>query len=154
MASVGIRVVHPSQPEVSALLDLHIHAARTGTAEGFSFALDHAALAVPTITLFGAYDAETLIAIGALRELGNRELEIKSMRVAPGHVGKGYGRMMLDWLIAEAKRRGAVTLRLETGVTPDYTPANALYASAGFVTTGPFDQYSVSDHNRFYALTL
>jgi putative acetyltransferase len=151
---VDIRKVHPSQPEVSALLDLHIHAARTGTKAGYSFALDHSALAAPAITLFGAYEGETLVAMGALSELGGGELEIKSMRAAPGHVGKGYGRLMLDWLIAEARRRGAATLRLETGVTPDYIPANALYSSAGFVPTGPFAQYSVSDHNRFYALTL
>jgi len=151
---IEIRIVQPSQPEVSALLDLHLHAARTGTKAGFSFALDHSALAVPSVTLFGAYAGDVLVAMGALSELGGGELEVKSMRAAPGFVGKGYGRMMIDWLIAEARRRGASMLRLETGVTPDYIPANQLYSSAGFVPTGPFADYRESDHNRFYALTL
>ncbi|QPD00116.1 MULTISPECIES: GNAT family N-acetyltransferase [Qipengyuania] len=151
---VSIRTVHPSQPEVSALLDLHLHAARTGTKAGYSFALDHSALAKPGITLFGVYAGDELVALGALSELGNDELEVKSMRVAPGNVGKGYGRLILDHLIAEARKRGAVTMRLETGTTPDYVPANGLYSSAGFIPTGPFAQYAASDHNRFYALTL
>ncbi|MEZ5682334.1 MAG: GNAT family N-acetyltransferase [Erythrobacter sp.] len=151
---VEIRTVHPSQSEVSALLDLHIHAARTGTKAGYSFALDHSALAQPGIALFGVYEADRLVAIGALSDLGGGEVEVKSMRVDPAELGKGFGRAMLDWLIAEARRRGASMVRLETGTTETYIPANSLYSSAGFIETGPFTDYRESDHNRFYALTL
>ena len=149
-----IRKVHPSQPDVAALLEFHLQVARAVTPEGLSFALDQSALAQPGIALFGIFVTDRLVAIGALSELGADEVEVKSMRVDPGETGKGYGRAMLDYLIAEARRRGASTVRLETGKTDTYIPANALYSSAGFVETGPFADYRESDFNRFYALEL
>lgn len=149
-----VRKVHPSQTEVAALLEFHLQSARSVTPEGFSFALDHSALSKPGIAMFGIYASDRLVAIGALSELGMGEVELKSMRVDPQEVGKGYGRMMLDHLIAEARRDGASRVRLETGTTEMYVPANSLYSSAGFVETGPFADYRASDFNRFYALEL
>ena len=153
-APLVFRVVDPDQADVSALLDLHVRAARTAEYGKFAFALDHSQLKAAGITLYGAYDGSKLQVIGALKDLGNDELEVKSMRVSPDAAGRGYGRAMLDHLVAQARSSGARLLRLETGTTAQYDPANRLYATAGFVPTGAFGDYRPSDFNRFYALEL
>jgi putative acetyltransferase len=43
---------------------------------------------------------------------------------------------------------------LETGTTPGFAAARALYESAGFVATGPFGDYPETGDNCFYARTL
>jgi putative acetyltransferase len=43
---------------------------------------------------------------------------------------------------------------LETGTTPGFAAARALYESAGFAPTGPFGGYPQTEDNTFYSLAL
>jgi putative acetyltransferase len=61
---------------------------------------------------------------------------------------------MLDHLIAVARARGFGCLSLETGVQQAFAPARSLYASAGFITCGPFGDYGPSPNSTFMSLAL
>ena len=51
---------------------------------------------------------------GALKELTTRHGEIKSMRTAPAHRGRGVATVMLEHILEEAERRGYDRVSLET----------------------------------------
>lgn len=76
------------------------------------------------------------------------------MRVAPGFLGRGIGRALLNHVIAEAQRRDYDRISLETGTTPPYQPAVALYCSAGFRSCEAFADYQPSRHNQFFMRDL
>ena len=58
------------------------------------------------------------------------EAEVLTLAVAASARGRGIGRLLLDSVAAEARRRGACKVTLE--VRPDNQVARALYDSAGF----------------------
>lgn len=64
-------------------------------------------------------------------------------------LGRGIGRAILEHLVAEARARGLTSLWLETGSTPAFVPALALYESAGFAYCGPFEGYVEDPFSRF-----
>ena len=57
-------------------------------------------------------------------------------------------------VIDTARERGYRRVLLETGTTPGFAAARALYESAGFVPTGPFGGYPETGDNCFYARAL
>lgn len=61
---------------------------------------------------------------------------------------------MLAHLLGVTVSRGVRRVSLETGTTPAFAPARALYASAGFVACGPFGDYQPSEANCFMTLAL
>jgi putative acetyltransferase len=95
----------------------------------------------PDVTFFSAWAGDELAGCGALKELDNTHGEIKSMRVAPGHVGKGVGKAILRHLLAEARQRGYARVSLETGAIPELLPARRLYEVHGFIRCAPFADY-------------
>ncbi|MHB1472012.1 MAG: ribosomal protein S18-alanine N-acetyltransferase [Dermatophilaceae bacterium] len=64
---------------------------------------------------------------------GGEVADVMTIAVAPGAQGKGLGTVLMDWLIAEARRGGAEHLMLE--VRADNVAAQWLYSKAGFVVT-------------------
>ncbi|WP_128893391.1 GNAT family N-acetyltransferase [Erythrobacter sp. HKB08] len=98
----------------------------------------------PDVTFFSAWDGATLAAVGALKELGNRRGELKSMRAAPEYRGKGAGKAILLALLDEARRREYDWIGLETGRPEPFRPAHELYRKHGFAECEPFGDY-VSD---------
>lgn len=106
------------------------------------------------VTFFSAWDADELAGCGALKELDSAHGEIKSMRAAPGHVGKGVGKAILRHLLAEARRRGYTRVSLETGTIPELLPARRLYESHGFVRCGPFGDYPDDPASLFMTRTV
>ncbi|MHB8297072.1 MAG: ribosomal protein S18-alanine N-acetyltransferase [Dermatophilaceae bacterium] len=64
---------------------------------------------------------------------GGEVADVMTIAVAPGAQGKGLGTVLMDWLIAEARRGGAEHLMLE--VRADNVAAQRLYSKAGFVVT-------------------
>ena len=95
-----------------------------------------------------------LLGIGAIKQLGPRDAEIKSMHTAEAARGRGIERALLTHLIEVARSRGCRMVSLETGTTAAFAPARALYASAGFVACGPFADYQPSEHNIFMRMDL
>jgi putative acetyltransferase len=76
------------------------------------------------------------------------------MHTAEAARGRGIGRAMLAYLLEVARSCGFRQVSLETGTTPAFAPARALYASAGFVPCGPFSDYQPSQDNCFMTLAL
>lgn len=142
------------QPDVQALLALHVAAMHAHSPPEACHVLPGSALAHPSITFFTARDDSRLQGFGALKALGNNEGEIKSMRTDPAALGNGVGKAILTAITAEARARSYDRLLLETGTTPDFAAALRLYDRAGFVQTGPFGGYPASDFTRFLRLDL
>jgi putative acetyltransferase len=149
-----VRRGDPAEPAIAALLATHLADQRAGTPAGFSFALDAARLAAPDITLFAAWHGDALAAVGALKRLDDGTGEVKSMRAAPAYRGRGAGRAILAAIVATARDQGLTRLYLETGTTPAYDAALALYRRAGFAPCAAFADYQPSPHNQFLALAL
>lgn len=149
-----VRRGDPAEPAVAALLAAHVADQRAGTPAGFSFALDAARLAAPDVALFAAWDEDALAAVGALKRLDAASGEVKSMRAADAYRGRGAGHAILAAIVAEARALGLARLYLETGTTPAYDPALALYRRAGFAPCAAFADYRPSPHNQFLMLAL
>lgn len=101
-------------------------------------------LRAPDVSFYAAWVGDELAAVGALKELGDGCGELKSMRAAPAHRGKGAGEAILLHLLAEAQRRGYHWLGLETGRPGPFLPAKNLYLKHGFAECPAFGNY-VSD---------
>lgn len=141
-----------SGPEVQALLEEHLQNMRALSPPESVHALDLTALRRPEVTFWTAWDRQTLVGCGALKELDPRHGEIKSMRTAVAYRRAGVGRAMLEHLMAEARRRGYLRLSLETGTMEGFAPARRLYERYGFRRCPPFASYT--DDPNSVCLTL
>lgn len=148
-----IRNDEPTAPYVADLLTHHLRELQ-GAMAGHAFALDATGLSAANVTFWTAWDNDTLLGFGALKQLDDAHGEVKSMRAAPAALGKGVGRAMLAHIIGEARRRGYIRLSLETGTATLHAPAISLYRSAGFVACDAFGDYKPSPHNQFFCLDL
>ena len=150
-------VIAPDDPradDVSALLAAHHAFANANTPPEHIHALDVSGLLDPAISFFTfRVDGEAL-AIGALKRLDADHAELKSMHTAAAARGRGIGRAMVEHLVGVARAAGFRRVSLETGTSPAFEPAHALYASAGFVPCEPFAGYSPSPSNTFMTLSL
>lgn len=108
----------------------------------------------PSVTFWSAWIDAEIAGCGALKRLGDRQGEIKSMRVADGFLGRGVGRAILEHIMAEARALGLESLWLETGSGSVFEPATKLYESAGFVPCGPFGNYIDDPFSRFMTINL
>lgn len=151
---VEIKLADLGDPRVLELLSEHLAGMRASSPPEAVFALDLEGLRRPELRLWTAWEGDTVVACGALRALADDAGEIKSMRTAAAHLGRGFGRAMLQHLLGEARRRGYRAVFLETGSGPAFAAAQGLYASAGFEACGPFPPYAASAFNRFFRLTL
>ena len=143
-----------TRPAVVALVELHLRAAFDNSPPDAVFALDVSGLRDPAVTLWTAWEDETLLGMGALKQLDADHGELKSMRTAPEQVRRGVAAAMLDHLIAEARARGYRQVSLETGSNEPFAPARALYERAGFLPCGPFADYEDMTFSRYYTLAL
>jgi putative acetyltransferase len=144
----------PREPDVQALLDRHLEFALGQTPPEHSFALDRDGLLDPAIDFFSYRKGGRLLGIGALRRIGPDHAEIKSMHTAAAARGRGVARAILAHLLAVARSQGVRRVSLETGTTPGFAAARALYRSAGFVPCGPFAGYRPSQDNMFMTMNL
>lgn len=140
--------------EIANFLQEHLDEMHAITPPESTHALDLDALRLPNITFWSAWVGDELLGCGALKELDESTGEIKSMRTAKAHRGKGIASQMLEHLIQAAKRRSYQYLYLETGVLPEFLPARALYIKYGFEYCGPFEQYVADPNSVFMSKTL
>jgi putative acetyltransferase len=141
-------------PQVLDLLRLHLDGMHESSPPGTVFALDVSGLRRPDITFLGAWDDDTLLGFGALRQLSPAHGEIKSMRTAPDHLRRGVATAILEALLDLARASGCRRVSLETGTGPAFEPALQLYRRSGFVNGEPFGDYVPSDFNQFLHLSL
>lgn len=154
MGDLEFRVDDLTSAAVRDLVRLHLEGMHATSPPESVFALDVDALRDPDVTFWSGWREGELVAIGALRILDPTNAELKSMRVATSHRGTGAGRAILRHIVAEASVRGIAVLWLETGSSPDFTPARQLYAQEGFVVCGPFGDYSENPFSVFMTRVL
>jgi putative acetyltransferase len=149
--------IHPDDlrgADVAALLQQHLDDMHRHSPPESVHALDLDKLRRPDISFWVAREDGALLGCGALRQLDPRHGEIKSMRTANAHRGRGVGEAMLAHILAEARRRGYARLSLETGTPAAFDPARRLYARHGFVECGPFGDYVPDPYSTFMTLEL
>ena len=140
--------------EIQALLERHAEGMAANSPLGACHYLDLAGLQAPEVTVWTIWDEDSLAGCGALREIDPKHGEIKSMRTADDHLGKGVGRKMLNHVIAIAQERGYERLSLETGSNESFAAALYLYESSGFDRCGAFDTYEDTDFSVFMTKEL
>lgn len=153
-ADLRVAVEDPSGPDIVALLTEHLADMRANSPEGSMHALDPDTLRHPSVTFWCARQGAVLLGCGALKELDAAHGEIKSMRTATGHTGRGVAGALVTHILAVARERGYRRLSLETGAAPYYRPAIRLYERHGFRRGGPFADYTADPHSVFMTLAL
>ncbi len=146
---MNIRVDDLSGAEVQALLAAHLRGMHDHSPPESVHALDLDGLRAPDITFWSAWSDETLLGCGALKELNPEHGEIKSMRTAEPHLGKGVASAFVEHILSVARERGYTRLSLETGSGAAFEPAHALYLKHGFEFCGPFGDYTNDPFSRF-----
>jgi putative acetyltransferase len=136
------------------LLRYHVTTARAQTAPGSAHALDLKGLQSPDISFWAAWNGETLVAVGALKELSEDHGEVKSMHTAQTARRKGVGSAMLQHIISFARSRGISRLSLETGSWDYFQPAVTFYQRHGFIECPPFADYVQDTNSIFMTLDL
>ena len=160
-----------THPQVLRLLDEHLAGMRAASPPECVFALDLDGLRRPEITFLTAWrrpadappgakteEVGELVAMGALKELTPTTAtegghgELKSMRSSARHLRQGAAQAILTELLTLARERGYERVSLETGSTPPFDAAIAMYRRFGFVECGPFADYRDDPFSRFMVL--
>jgi putative acetyltransferase len=150
----AIEVDDPRRDDVRALLEAHLRFAHTMTPPEDVHALDLDGLLDPAITFYSVRLDGELLGVGAIKELEPGHAELKSMHTAAAARRRGVARALVEHLVAIARERGARRVSIETGTGEAFVPARELYASAGFVSCGPFADYEPTENNTFMTLEL
>ncbi|PCC30449.1 hypothetical protein CIK76_00115 [Glutamicibacter sp. BW80] len=143
------RHVSASDPAVELSISEHLREMSPTAPPESRHALNSTQLGENHMTIFAGYLGGQIAALGALRNLDKSRAELKSMRTAAAHRGRGLGRAMLERLIGHARATGISDLYLETGTHDHFIPARQLYASAGFTVCEPFGSYAEDPHSVF-----
>lgn len=106
-------------------------------------------LLAPHVSFYSVRDNGSVVAVGAIAEIGEGHGEIKSMHTITERRGEGFGRLMLEHLIGVARERGFTRVSLETGSMSDFAPAHSLYRALGFVQCEAFGSYEPSVYSTF-----
>ena len=153
-ASFEIREDDLAGDRTRDLLRLHLEDMHAISPPGSVFALDLSGLKTPGVTVWTVWIGDAVAGIGALKDLGSRTGEPKSMRTHPAFLRRGVASALLEHIVLVARDRGMTRLSLETGSGPAFEPALALYRRRGFVDGEPFAQYERSAFNQFLHLSL
>jgi putative acetyltransferase len=125
-----------------ALLAAHVALMQAQTQPESCHVMTAADLCAAGAQVFAGRDgAGAVVAIGAIKPLGDGAAELKSMHCAQARRGEGLGRALLRHLVEKARGMGAASLWLETGSGEAFAAARALYRSEGFAECGPFGDY-------------
>ena len=152
--SVVIRQDDLSGEQTRCLLRLHLEGMHANSPASSVFALDLTGLKVLSVTVWTLWIHDAVAGIAALKDLGSRTGEIKSMRTHPHYLRRGVATALLDHIIDLARARGLRRLSLETGSGPAFEPALQLYRGRGFTAGGTFADYEKSAFNQFLHLSL
>ncbi|QDV09388.1 putative N-acetyltransferase YsnE [Planctomycetes bacterium Poly30] len=143
-----------SHPAVVELLEMHFGEMHAHSPAGEAHVLRIERLRDPSLTFWTAWEGDDLLGCGALRELGAKAGEIKSMRTHPDRLRRGAARAILLRIIETAVERGYERLSLETGSGPVFDAAVGLYGSFGFQPGSAFGEYRPNEFSRFFHLAL
>lgn len=139
---------------IRALLNHHFAHMLANSPKDSCHFLDFEGLKGPGVTFWSIWEGESLAGCGALKVHDPALGEVKSMRTADAHLGKGVGAAMLAHIIQAARAKDLARLSLETGSSPAFDAAHALYAKFGFQPCPPFADYVEDPFSRYYTLAL
>lgn len=139
---------------IRALLEQHFAGMLANSPAGSCHFLDFDGLRAGDVTFWSIHRGGDLAGCGALKMLDAGHGEIKSMRTHDAFLRQGVAARMLDHILAEARGRGAGRLSLETGSSPAFEPALALYRRYGFTDCEPFADYKPDPFSRFMTRAL
>ena len=145
-----IRIDDLRGPEIAALLSEHLECMAQVSPPESRHALNLERLRQPGITFWTVWAGKELAGCGALKEIDAIHGEVKSMRTVKSHLRRGVASMLLQHIIAEAKRRGYRRLNLETGSMAYFEPARSLYRKAGFEECAAFVGYKPDPNSVFF----
>lgn len=148
-AAWEIRVDDLRGEAIIQLLREHLEHMLAITPRHSAHALDVERLRAPEVTFWSLWEGIELLGCSALKELDGKTGEIKSMRTADVHRGRGVASRLLEHMTGEARRRGYERLCLETGSFEAFAPARTLYAKHGFTLRGPFGSYREDPNTVF-----
>jgi len=149
-----IQVLPAPTPAFEALVHTHANFCDSTAPAESCHRLPVTALFTPAITVFGAFEGDALLGMGALKTLSKTDGELKSMHTAAEARGKGVAKAILRAIFDMAVRKGIGTLWLETGIHPDFATAHMLYRAHGFTICAPFGDYDLDPHSIFMTKTL
>ena len=152
MTELDIRIDDLSGATTLDLIRRHLAHMHEVTPAESVYALDHSGLQAPDVTFWSVWDGDEIVGCAALREIDPAHGEIKSMHTIEPRRGTGIAGRVLDFILAEAQRRGYRRLSLETGGSDAFEAARRLYASAGFTECEPIPGYGPDHHS--YVMTL
>ena len=141
-------------PEVAKLLQEHLAEMHSVSPPESTHALDLSQLKHPSVSFWTAHIENRVVGCAALKNFGNRNGEIKSMRTAVSHRGMGIGRKLIMHILATAKTQRYERLYLETGSMEFFQPARKLYEEHGFVYCPPFGDYVEDPNSVFMSLEI
>ena len=139
---------------IRALLEVHFAGMLANSPAESCHFLDFDGLRAGDVTFWSIHRGDELAGCGALKMLGNAQGEIKSMRTAEAFLRQGVAAHMLAHIVDEARNRGLERLSLETGSSPAFEPALALYRAHGFADCEPFADYRPDPFSRFMTRAL
>jgi putative acetyltransferase len=151
---IEIREGGLDHPAVIELIHLHLQGVRDNPTPGGAHVLDLIGLRHPSVTFWSAWRDGALLGCAALKELDPAHGEIKSMRTAPDQLRRGTGVALVSHIFATARARGYRRISLETGATPEFEAAQALYRQLGFSYCDPFGDYRADPLSRFMSRML
>lgn len=140
--------------EIAALLQEHLNDMNAVSPPESKHALDLTGLKASDISFWTIWQQQQLAGCVALKQLNSTQGEIKSMRSATAFRGQGIGKLLLQYVVSEAKKRGYQQLYLETGAMDYFAPARALYKGFGFERCAPFASYKEDPNSVFMLLQL
>ena len=139
---------------IRALLEQHFAGMLANSPAESCHFLDFDGLRAGDVTFWSIHRDGELAGCGALKMLGGRHGEIKSMRTADAFLRQRVAARMLGHIMDEARGRGLDRLSLETGSSPAFEPALALYRHHGFEDCEPFADYEPDPFSRFMTRPL
>ncbi|MCQ4086403.1 GNAT family N-acetyltransferase [Saccharibacillus sp. JS10] len=141
-------------PEIAALLEDHLQQMHLHSPPESVHALDLEKLRKPEITFWTLWDNNELMGCGAIKQLDDHHVELKSMKTDRNHLRKGVAEKLLLHIFEEARARGYQRISLETGSMEAFAPACRLYEKHGFVECEPFGDYVLDVNSLFMTKTL
>lgn len=117
---LDIRQDDLSSEATRTLLTLHLRGMHESSPPGHVFALDISGLQQPNVTVWSAWEGDSIAGIGALKLLTSGIGEVKSMRTHPDHARKEWDQQFLRKLstrlgrkvVIDSASRPAAALRL------------------------------------------
>ena len=141
-------------PEVHELLVKHFIELRSVSPEDSCHVLDIAGLREPTIKFWSLWEDDQLMGAGAIKFLGKKHGEFKSIRVNDKFRNKKNGIKIINHLINEARKLNIEKLSLETGAGTFFLPARKLFISCGFKICEPFSHYKDNVNSVYMCLLI